>query len=146
METLPELAPPTYYDQIFISPAQISLTFLNTLKSDDKKKNNSPQTDILGPIISALGVAIGNLDESPISLKNLHLINCFDNSTSLSSKIIQHYKENAVSQLLRIVGSLNIIGNPVGLFYNVTTGFTDLYEKPSQGLVKGPLEAGMGLM
>jgi vacuolar protein sorting-associated protein 13A/C len=34
----------------------------------------------------------------------------------------------------------------VGLFYNVTTGFTDLYEKPSQGLVKGPLEAGMGLM
>lgn len=43
------------------------------------------------------------------------------------------------------MGSLSIIGNPIGLFNNVSTGFKDFVDKPAEGLTKGPLEAGLGL-
>jgi vacuolar protein sorting-associated protein 13A/C len=38
------------------------------------------------------------------------------------------------------VGSVDVIGNPVGLFNNIGNGVTDLFEKPAEGFVKGPLE------
>ena len=44
-----------------------------------------------------------------------------------------------------MLGSLSIIGNPIGFFNNITTGVSDFIEKPLEGLVHGPLEAGMGL-
>ncbi len=45
-----------------------------------------------------------------------------------------------------MVGSINIIGNPVGLFRNITTGVSDLFEKPAEGFIKGPLEGGVGVV
>lgn len=56
-----------------------------------------------------------------------------------------HYKSSVVSQLYKIFGSLNILGNPVSLFRNISTGFQDLKEKPADGFVEGPLEFGKGL-
>ncbi len=44
-----------------------------------------------------------------------------------------------------VFGSLNIIGNPVGLLKNISKGVKDLVEKPIGGLVHGPLEVGKGL-
>lgn len=45
-----------------------------------------------------------------------------------------------------MLGSLNIIGNPVGLFHNISNGVTDLFEKPLEGFVQGPLEGGLGIV
>lgn len=41
---------------------------------------------------------------------------------------------------------MNIIGNPVGLFKNITTGVNDLFEKPIEGFIEGPLEGGLGIL
>ena len=40
--------------------------------------------------------------------------------------MIKQYKTEAIKQVLMIVGSLSVIGNPVGLFNNVSTGVKDL--------------------
>jgi hypothetical protein len=40
-----------------------------------------------------------------------------------------------MKQLYKIFGSLNILGNPVSLFMNISSGFKDLKEKPSEGFV-----------
>lgn len=45
-----------------------------------------------------------------------------------------------------LLGSLNIIGNPVGLFRNVSSGVSDLFSKPKEGFIQGPLEGGLGIM
>lgn len=63
----------------------------------------------------------------------------------INSKLVEHYKSSVLRQLYKIFGSLNIIGNPVSLFRNISTGFRDLKDKPAEGLVEGPLEFGMGL-
>jgi vacuolar protein sorting-associated protein 13A/C len=44
---------------------------------------------------------------------------------------MEHYKNSVLGQLYKIFGSLNIIGNPVSLFMNISSGFKDLKEKPS---------------
>ena len=45
-----------------------------------------------------------------------------------------------------MIGSLNLIGNPVGLIKNIGKGMTDLINMPKEGFVKGPLEGGIGVI
>jgi hypothetical protein len=77
----------------------------------DKNKETGERTDIIATLFQALGVAIVNLDESPIALGGLQLRNCFDTTAGLTEKVVKHYKQQAISQLLKVLGSLNIIGN-----------------------------------
>jgi len=51
-----------------------------------------------------------------------------------------------MKQVLKLLGSLSLLGNPVGLFNNISTGVTDLIERPAEGFTKGPLEGGLGLV
>jgi vacuolar protein sorting-associated protein 13A/C len=44
------------------------------------------------------------------------------------------------------MGSMDFIGNPVGLFSNIGSGLQDLINKPKEGFVNGPLEGGLGII
>lgn len=97
-------------------------------------------------IFSAIGVALGHIDNAPIKLNGIKLNACFDTMNGIVGKLVQHYKSQAITEALKALGSLNIIGNPVGLFNNISSGVEDLINKPMEGLVNGPLETGMGIM
>jgi vacuolar protein sorting-associated protein 13A/C len=43
------------------------------------------------------------------------------------------------------MGSINILGNPIGFLKNIEKGMKDFIEKPSTGFVKGPIEGSLGL-
>jgi vacuolar protein sorting-associated protein 13A/C len=61
-------------------------------------------------------------------------------------KFIEHYKQTLAKTLLKVIGSIDIIGNPVGLVKSITSGLQDLIEKPMEGMVEGPLEVGLGIV
>lgn len=60
--------------------------------------------------------------------------NTFDTMSGISGKMLQNYKSEGIKQIGKLVGSLSIIGNPIGLFNNVSTGFKDFIDKPAAGL------------
>jgi vacuolar protein sorting-associated protein 13A/C len=64
--------------------------------------------------------------------------NCIDSVDGIIDKIISQYKGDVINQLYKVLGSLNIIGNPIGLLRNISTGFKDFSTKPAQGFVNGP--------
>jgi len=45
----------------------------------------------------------------------------------------------------KILGSADMLGNPIGLFTNLGTGVADFFFEPAQGLVKSPKDFGKGL-
>ncbi|KAL4445126.1 hypothetical protein ABPG74_018854 [Tetrahymena malaccensis] len=138
VQTLPDQSLPTYIDQIILSPININLSF----KSKTRANNNFALLTVLA---TALGVALSNVDDAPLTLKGIKLQNCFDTADGITDKLIQKYKEQALREVFHVLGSLNIIGNPIGFFNNIATGVQDFIEKPIEGLVHGPLEGGMGL-
>lgn len=48
--------------------------------------------------------------------------NVLDSQQGIQSKLLGRYKENLTNQLFNIVGSANLIGNPVGLLKNIGQG------------------------
>jgi len=48
-------------------------------------------------------------------------------------------------QLTKIVGSLDLVGNPISLISSLGTGVQDFFYEPSQGLVQSPMAFGRGV-
>ena len=138
------------YNQIFlqeivIAPFEVTLTFVNQIKNSEFKLN--PLSMLLNSMLSA----IANLEDVKIKLKGLQLYNCTDTKEGIISKFEDHYKQNIFKELFttlkifNIIGHADFVGNPIGFFQNISSGVSDLIEKPIEGFVQGPLEGGKGV-
>lgn len=96
-------------------------------------------------ILKTIGIVLANIDEAPILLDGIYLENSFDTTSAITSKVITHYKEMFINLLLKVLGSIEFIGNPVGLFKHLAKGVYDLFDKPIEGFIKGPIEGGIGI-
>ena len=58
---------------------------------------------------------------------------------------IKSYIKESIFQIYKILGSSDIIGNPVKLVEKIGTGFFEFVNEPRKGLLKGPTQFGKGI-
>ena len=107
-----------------------------------------PPVPILIPLqalIDTVGTFVGNLDHAQIKLNSYQSENLFMTSKDLTQRLVLHYTKQFLSQLYKIFGSFNFLGNPVGLLENLSSGVKAFFYEPMQGLVRSPLEFVGGL-
>lgn len=68
-----------------------------------------------------------------------------DTFAGLKPILINHYKKEIIKSLFGVIGSIEIIGNPVGLIRRVSRGIYELFEKPIEGMKEGSLELILGI-
>ncbi len=91
-------------------------------------------------------MALGNVNAAPLKLNALIVHNVRLTSEGLQERVMLHYREQVMSQLYRVLGSADFLGNPVGLFNNISSGVADVFYEPYQGMVMhGNKELGMGI-
>ncbi|KAB8337289.1 hypothetical protein FH972_021590 [Carpinus fangiana] len=66
---------------------------------------------------------------------------------ALINNIQGHYVQESLRQVHIVLGSADFLGNPVGLFNNVSSGVADIFYEPYQGLVMTdrPQDLGIGI-
>ena len=74
------------------------------------------------------------------------LDNCFARAGTLAATICASYQEQMVTQLYKLFFSIELLGNPRGLFTKMATGVTDAFYEPMAGLVRGPEEFAHGVL
>ena len=132
--------------QTWIYAKEFKISVLDlTLSYKTRAQKAKNQLLGFGTIFKSLGVALANIDEANIKIRGVKFEHVFETQDSLSNKLVQHYKDNGIKQGLKIIGSIDILGNPVNLFTNIGTGVVDFFEKPIEGFAKGPLDAAKGL-
>lgn len=125
-----------------IQPLFLNLSF-HLKGQTEKGEGGNP---ILNVVTNVLGSVLANVDEAPLNLSGVQLKNVFDEQQAIVAKLSSKYKDEGVRQVFKILGSIDVLGNPVGLFNNISTGVVDLFEKPIQGFNQGPLEGGYGIV
>lgn len=116
---IPPTSLPTFINQLILSNIEINLEFKY------KPKASEPDLNVVKQVFTALGVALSDINPL-IKLNGIKLTNCFESVSGIVSKLTTHFKDQAIREALKAFGSLNIIGNPVGLFENISSGITDL--------------------
>jgi vacuolar protein sorting-associated protein 13A/C len=133
-----------YYELFQIHPIKLNVSFSRT-ESDSKSEGISAYNP-LGPLLSILSMASGNISEAPLKFNSLLLEHPIVSSGTLKDRVIGHYTQQAIVQVHKILGSIDMLGNPVGLFNTMGEGVTDLFYEPYQGFVSDrPQDIGIGL-
>lgn len=134
-----------YFELLNIQPAQIDLSFVRTdvVNVEDKSSSHNP----LMFMINVLTMAIGNINDAPVRLNALMLENARVSLPLLAQHMKTHYSQQAVYQVHKIIGSADFLGNPVGLFNNISSGVMDIFYEPYKGLIMTdrPQELGIGI-
>jgi len=88
-----------------------------------------------------------NINDAPITFNAVVLEDLHTSPTGLLNQLIAKYKHEALRQMHKVVGSADFIGNPVGLFNNISAGVQDVFYEPYQGILvgEGIQELGLGL-
>lgn len=91
-------------------------------------------------------MTLGNVNAAPLAFRALFLENVRLSIPSLQERVILHYQEQFISQIYRVLGSADFLGNPVGLFNNISSGFSDIFYEPYHGMVMhGNKDIGLGI-
>lgn len=130
-----------FIEALMLSAIKVSLTLridISTLKMGLIPK-------FVIKILGTVGNSLMRITDSPLKFSELILQECFTNSGKLVGLLIAHYAKQGVKQFYKIIGSSDLIGNPVGLVDKVGTGFIEFFNEPRKGFLQGPDKFGKGL-
>lgn len=134
-----------YFELLNIQPMQLDLSFVRTdrVNVEDKTSSRNP----LMFFLNVLTMAIGNINDAPVRMNALMLENARVSSAVLIQNISNHYSQEALYQVHKILGSADFLGNPVGLFNNISSGVADIFYEPYQGFIMAdrPEQLGIGI-
>ncbi|KAF1944820.1 vacuolar protein sorting-associated protein 13 [Clathrospora elynae] len=134
-----------YFELLHLQPMQIDLSFVRTerINAEDTMSTSNPFMFA----VNVLTMSIGNVNDAPVRYNSLMLENARISTTALIENIKNHYVQESLRQIHVIIGSADFLGNPVGLFNNISSGVADIFYEPYQGLVKSdrPEELGIGI-
>lgn len=134
-----------YFELLHLQPMQLDLSFVRTerINAEDTATSSNP----LVFFVNVMTMSVGNVNDAPLKLNSLMLENARISIPTLLANIQTHYTQEVLRQVHIILGSADFLGNPVGLFNNVTSGFADIFYEPYQGLVMTdrPQELGIGI-
>ena len=134
-----------YFELLHLQPMQLDLSFVRTerINVEDTATSSNP----LVFFVNVMTMSVGNVNDAPLKLNSLMLENARVSIPTLVANIQTHYTQEVLRQVHIILGSADFLGNPVGLFNNVTSGFADIFYEPYQGLVMTdrPQELGIGI-
>jgi hypothetical protein len=74
-------------------------------------------------LLQLIGIVGSKLSGSPsFSFDQIRKFHCFTTPERLKSQIIQNYIREVVLQSYKLVGSVDLLGNPIGIVENVGSG------------------------
>ncbi|KAA1090635.1 hypothetical protein PGT21_008107 [Puccinia graminis f. sp. tritici] len=134
-----------YFELLHLQPFAIVISF-ERQESVDATERTFDSRNPLYFLLNAVTMAIGTISGAPLMLNQLKIENARMSQNQLMARLIQHYQNEGLSQLYRVLASADFLGNPAGLFSNVSSGVQDLFYEPFNGVVlHGGSELGVGI-
>jgi len=83
---------------------------------------------------------LATITDSPLSFKELIIVNTYSTTSNLILTLTKNYTRQGLLQFYKLLGSSDLLGNPVGLIDKLGTGVFEFFNEPRKGLLKGPKE------
>ncbi|KWU46731.1 hypothetical protein RHOSPDRAFT_14825 [Rhodotorula sp. JG-1b] len=133
-----------YFEILHLHPIQLDLSFMRTERVNVEQKLTSHNP--LYFFINALTMALGNVNDAPVRLNALVIENARLSLPVLQERLTVHYGDEFFGQLYRVLGSADFIGNPAGLFTNISSGVADFFIQPYDSvMMNGNKDLGVGI-
>ena len=99
---------------------------INQVKMNLSVYKTSKLTSDLIKIKSSLGIPLIQFENARIELNPFLLLNEYDTSTAIGNIVTKHYAQELKSHAVRILGSVDFLGNPLGLYADFLDSFSSV--------------------
>ncbi|TYZ66160.1 hypothetical protein PybrP1_004999, partial [[Pythium] brassicae (nom. inval.)] len=96
-------------------------------------------------ILNAIGTSLTKIANAPFHLKALEISHSFVQPDALATRLTSHYQSEALRQAYVILGSVDVLGNPMIAWKNLKGGFQDFIYEPAYGIAKSPTDFVLGV-
>ena len=120
-----------FIQEIIIDP----LEFCITLDKDGIKRKT--KRNVVN-MLTDLGLALTSIEATEIRISGYRMKNLLQPRTQFFKSVASHYKANAIRELYKIVGSVELLGNPAMLIGSLRAGFKEMFFDPMVVLFKKP--------
>ena len=100
---------------------------------------------ILQGVLGAVGNILTHISDFHLNFTSLYYSDVFTDILSLSKQLTNEYLSQLKRRIFKVIGSLDILGNPTEYASSIGQGFIQLFEAPRKGLINGPLGFGEGV-
>ncbi|OMJ95240.1 hypothetical protein SteCoe_1454 [Stentor coeruleus] len=81
-----------------------------------------------------------NITNSDLVFTQILITDSFQTLTKLIKTLIQNYTQQGIKQVYKLLGSSDMLGNPIRLMNKLGTGVFEFISEPAKGALKGPKE------
>ena len=99
---------------------------INSIKMNLSVYKTSKLANDLVKIKSSLGIPLIQFENARIELNPFLLMNEYDTSTAIGNILTKHYTQELKSHAMRILGSVDFLGNPLGLYADFLDSFSSV--------------------
>lgn len=127
----------SYFKLLRFCAIKILVSFRKSNKGDEVCLDPKSGFGLLG-LVGVIGKAFINISDSPIYFKEVLIQESFQTVSVLLSQLLKNYQRQGILQFYKILGSSDLIGNPIGLIDKLGTGVLEFINEPVKGVIKGP--------
>jgi hypothetical protein len=126
-----------YFNMIHLGAIKInvSLRFEKQMLNFDINKGFGALT-----ILYTIATSVATVSDAPLSFKELVITNIFQSQNALISNLTGNYVRQGMMQFYKLIGSSDLLGNPVGFVDKLGSGVFEFFNEPRKGMIKGPKE------
>ncbi|KAM8960573.1 intermembrane lipid transfer protein VPS13A [Pelodytes ibericus] len=132
------------FEYFHISPIKLHLSLSLSTGGDDGNKEQRDKELIpvqsLNLLLKSIGATLTDVQDVVFKLAFFELQNQFYTVQELQWEVIRHYSKQAIKQMYVLVLGLDVLGNPFGLFRDLSEGVEAFFYEPYQGAIQGPEE------
>lgn len=119
--------------RIFIQKIQINpLEFCVTIDKNNYDRKTK-RTNII-QILADLGFALTSIESTELKLAGYFMTNLYMPRSQFVNSMFNHYRSQAIRELYKIVGSVELLGNPAALINSLKAGVTEMIYYPTVAL------------
>ena len=131
----------TLINYLILSQMKINITF----RIDLSNIEISFLPNFISNILISLGNNLIKISDSPLSFNSKEIRDIYIDMNLIISLLIKQYTTETILQIYKILGSTDLIGNPINLIEKIGNGFSEFVYEPTKGLMQGPTQFGRGL-
>ncbi len=138
-----------YFQALKLDPISINISLeLDKLASgsDKSTRNSSISFNPFVVLLRIAGTTLSSLDRAPLHINALVLQHAFGNTALFLNTLSNHFINQALQQSYKVLGSFEVLGNPVATISKLGSGVQDLFYEPLRGLTESPLAFGRGVL
>ncbi|KAH9115392.1 hypothetical protein AeMF1_010553 [Aphanomyces euteiches] len=130
-----------YFEKFELAPIQATLSYATS--SDP---TNDVQVAGVRQILQAAGRTLTKIHNAPLNWRALKWQHMFVPRETMLNQMSLHYQHEAYRQAYLLLGSVDVLGNPVKVWYNLRGGLAAFVWEPLRGWQESPQAFGIGLV